>query len=93
MAARKDRNHNEIADIFLKFGWSVLDISRLKNCCDMFVSKAGRTVALEVKDGLLPQSKRKLTEGEAVFMKSWGGEYRIITSVDEALKVVNEIID
>ena len=87
-AAKKDVNHNEIADIFKKNGWSVLDVSQLKKCCDMFIAKRGRTIAVEVKDGAKPPSARKLTDGELIFARNWNGEYRVITTEQEALDLI-----
>lgn len=81
-AARVDDNQNEIIKAFRKLGWSVLIISQLKNCCDIIVSKNGRTIAVEIKDGSKPKSQQKLTEGEEKFRDEWQGEYAIINSID-----------
>jgi Holliday junction resolvase len=86
-AARVDDNQPEIVEAFRRLGWSVLIISQLKNCCDIFVSKNGRTVAVEIKDGSKPPSKRKLTEGEAEFKKDWQGEYTIIESIEDVFSL------
>ena len=82
-AAKVDKNQPEIVKAFRKLGWYVLIVSQLKNCCDIIVSKSGRTIAIEIKDGTLPPSKQKLTEGEEKFMDEWQGEYMIITSIDD----------
>ena len=50
--------------------------------CDLFVSKNGRTVAVEVKDGSKPPSARKLSEGEIKFMESWQGEYALVETLE-----------
>lgn len=81
-AVKKDSNHQEVVAEFRKLGFSVLDISQLKNCCDLFVAKSGITVAVEVKDGSLPPSKRRLTAGEREFKSAWRGNYAIIESLD-----------
>ena len=86
-AARTDANQPEIVECFRSLGWSVLIVSQLKNCCDIIISKNGRTVAIEIKDGKKPKSQRKLTEGELAFKNSWQGEYAIIESVDEAIEL------
>lgn len=80
-AARVDANHPAIKAEFIALGYSVLDVSQLKNCCDLIVSKRLETVAVEVKDGSKSPSKRKLTDGEADFKNSWLGRYSIIESV------------
>jgi len=86
-AARIDANQPEIVKAFRSLGWSVLIISQLKNCFDILVSKNGRTVAVEIKDGSKPPSARKLTEGEQEFKDGWQSEYVIIESVDDVIKL------
>lgn len=82
-AAKVDANQPEIVSAFRSAGWYVLIISQLKNCCDIIVSKNGRTVAVEIKDGSKPKSAQKLTEGELKFKSDWQGEYALITSVQD----------
>ena len=77
-AARTDSNHAEIVAAYRKRGYSVLDVSKLKNCCDLFVARNGQTWAVEIKDGKKPPSKRKLTDGEQTFRDGWKGMYVII---------------
>ena len=82
-AAKVDANQPEIVKALRKSGWYVLIISQLKNCCDLIISKSGRTIAIEVKDGTKPKSSQKLSEGEKKFMNEWQGEYKIIASLDD----------
>jgi len=82
-AAKTDANQPEIVKALRKSGWYVLIISQLKNCCDLMISKAGRTIAVEVKDGTKGKASQKLTEGEEKFMSAWQGEYKIIASLDD----------
>ena len=82
-AAKVDANQPEIVKELRKRGWYVLIISQLKNCCDLIISKDGRTVAIEVKDGSKPKSSQRLSEGEKKFMDEWQGEYKIITSTSD----------
>jgi len=86
-AAKVDANQPDIVKAFRDLGWYVLIISQLKNCCDIMVSKKGRTIAIEIKDGRKPPSQQKLTEGELKFKDEWQGEYALITSVDDVLKL------
>ena len=88
-AAKVDANQPEIEKAFRKLGWYVLIISQLKNCCDIMVSKGGRTIAIEIKDGSKPPSHRKLSPGELKFKDEWQGEYALITSVDD-VKLIEE---
>jgi len=64
---KTDGNHTEISKHFESFGCSVLKIADLANCCDIVVSKHGRSIFIEIKDGKKPPSGRKLTPGEAKF--------------------------
>lgn len=89
LAAKTDSNHAEIVKAFRAYGYSVLDISRLKNCCDLFVAKKRRTFAVEIKDGSKPPSKRQLTDGELKFMSEWKGVYIVIESLSDVTAFVN----
>ena len=82
-AARVDDNQSEIVAAFRKLGWYVLIISQLKNCCDIIVSRNGRTIAVEIKDGSKPKSAQKLSEGELKFKTEWQGEYRLVSCLDD----------
>lgn len=86
-AARIDVNQPEIVKAFRKLGWYVLIISQLKNCCDIIVSKSGRTIAVEIKDGAKPPSAQKLTSGELKFKEEWQGEYRLINCIEDIFKL------
>ena len=88
-AARVDENQPEIVSAFRRLGWSVLIISQLKKCCDLFVSKGGVTVAIEIKDGEKPLSARKLTKGELDFKTMWQGRYELVESIDDVIKLNN----
>lgn len=83
--ARIDRNQPEIVKAFRDLGWSVLIVSQLKKCCDIFVSKGGKTIAVEIKDGSKPPSQTKLTEGEMKFRSEWQGKYALIKSVEDVI--------
>jgi len=80
-AAKVDANQPEIVKEFRSLGWYVLIISQLKNCCDIIVSKEGRTIAIEIKDGEKPPSAQKLSEGEEKFRREWLGEYEIVNCI------------
>ena len=86
-AAKKDANHNEVADAFKSLGYSVLDVSQLKNCCDLIAAKGKRTIAVEVKDGSKPPSARKLSSGEMQFKADWCGEWALVESVNDVIEL------
>lgn len=89
-AARKDANHQEIVEALRRVGCYVLDISQLKNCCDLMVAKGGKWVAMEIKDGSKPPSARKLTEGEQTFYEQAKdrGPVKVVTNVTEAIQAI-----
>lgn len=86
-AAKVDANQPEIVKAFRSLGWYVLIISQLKNCCDIIVSKDGRTIAVEIKDGSKPLCQQKLSKGEVKFRDEWKGEYKLVKSVDDVLSI------
>ena len=90
-AAKIDVNQPAIVAAFRKLGWSVLIISQLKKCCDIFVAKGGVTIAVEIKDGDKPPSARKLSKGEQDFKDNWLGQWELIESVDDVIEL-NKII-
>jgi len=90
LAARVDRNQPEIVDAFKRLGCSVLIISQLKKCADLVISKR-KTAIIEIKDGSLPPSARRLTKDEQEFRDSWKGPYFIVESLDDVLRVVKEL--
>lgn len=90
-AARKDDNHKEIESAFQSLGWSVLDLSQLKKACDIAIGKSGYTAMIEIKDGSKPPSQRKLTDGEIEFRDRWLGDWFLVESIDDVLKIDNQI--
>lgn len=82
-AQRKDINHRETINEFKRLGWEVLDVSDLKNCFDILVSKLGVMICIEIKNGLFPPSARKLTKGEQEFKDRWQGDYAIVKDLSE----------
>lgn len=93
-AARKDANHNEIVDVFKKAGAGVLDLSQLKECCDVVVTYCGVEVMVEIKDGSKKPSARVLTEGEEKFREYWkskGGKWAKVETVDQALTLLGQM--
>lgn len=69
-AARKDENHNPIAEHLESLGWSVLDMSRLGGGApDMLAARRGFSALIEAKrDG-----KAKLKPGQQTFAAKWKG--------------------
>ena len=84
-AARKDLNHNEVADVYRAHGWSVAETYQLGNGFpDLVVAKDGVTRLIEIKD-----RRGTLTMAELTFAAQWRGECVVIRSVDEAIADAN----
>lgn len=90
-ANRIDANQVEIVKYFRSWDCSVLNISSLKNCCDIIVARHGRSMAVEIKDGSKVKSARKLTEGEEKFKAEWKGAWRLCESIKDADKIIQEL--
>jgi len=91
-SAKVDTNQPEIVKALRGAGAFVVITSQLKNAFDLLVCHNGVVRIVEVKDGNKPPSKRKLTEGEQKCkegVESVGCVYNVITSVDEALEMIN----
>lgn len=84
--AKVDRNQPEIVAVFRQLGFEVLHVHQLKGCFDILVSKDSRNHCIEIKDGTLPPSQRKLTIDERKFHERWKAPVHIINSVEEVLQ-------
>ena len=85
-AARKDQNHNDIADGLRSAGYSVLDLSQAGNGVpDIAVGKPGFACLVECKDGSKPPSERKLTPAQERVLKNWTGPIIVALSLEDAL--------
>lgn len=91
LANKTDGNHKEIVKHFRDFGCSVLSIADLANCCDIIVSRSGRSIFIEIKDGKKPPSARKLTDGELKFKAETKGAWRLVESIKDADAVIAEL--
>jgi len=84
-----DTNQAEIVAALRLVGCSVQHLHTVgKGCPDILVGYRGVNYALEVKDGSLPPSARKLTGPEADWHYTWRGQVAIVNNVREALAVV-----
>lgn len=91
IAAKVDTNQREIVAVLREMGAAVIITSMLKNAFDILVGYQGNLYMVEIKDGTKPPSARKLTDGEAKcrdLFESVGVTYHIITSVDQALAML-----
>lgn len=92
--ARTDSNHSEIREAFRKLGCSVWDTAAMGNGApDLVVAKSHNTICVEVKDGALPPSKRKLTADEQEWMLNWHGAYAVVSDLNDVECVVKRLAD
>lgn len=88
-AAKVDRNQPEIVAALRDVGASVQPLHSVgKGCPDLLVGFRGANYLLEVKDGRLAPSDRKLTAAQAEWHPAWRGHATVVKSVDEALKAI-----
>lgn len=86
---RVDRNHAEVVDALRKIGATVQSLAALGGGVpDLLVSRHGRTVVFEVKDGKLPPSRRALTHDELEWLAEWQGEKHVVLSAEEAVELM-----
>jgi hypothetical protein len=86
-AARVDGNHDEVIDALRRIGAKAV---YLRAPVDLLVGFRGVNALLEVKDGRLPPSHRQLTADERDFIATWPGTVHVVTSAEEAVRVVVE---
>jgi hypothetical protein len=92
-ARRVDGPHRAIRQALEAAGCLVLDVSAAAGLgCDLVVIRGDRCRVVEVKDGHKAPSKRQLTDSEAALLLRAPQVYRIIGSVDEALRVAGELV-
>jgi hypothetical protein len=85
-AAKKDLNHDEIAETFQRLGWGWKDTYQLGlGFGDGVACRPWVNVLVEIKHG-----KGRLTRAEQEFREAWAGPYEIVTSVDDVLQVNNK---
>lgn len=79
---RRDANHALVCEAFQKAGWIVWDTSQgsATGAPDLVVSKAGRTVVVEVKP-----HRKMLRASQMRFLGEWQGESAVVRSVDDVI--------
>ena len=86
-----DANQPAITKALRQFGASVEPIHTLgKGIPDLLVGFRRRNLLFEVKNPEQPANKLVLTPDEYAFMESWAGQYDIVLTVDDAIRLVKE---
>ena len=82
--SRTDWNQSAIVDALRAAGASVFITSGVRHGFpDLVVGFNGKTYLLEVK---APDAK--LTEDELLFMRKWVGDYHVVRSPEEAIRII-----
>jgi hypothetical protein len=91
-AANTDANHAEMRDYMRKLGCVVEDTHALGHGFPDLVVKntKGRPFLVEIKNGDLPPSGRKLTPDEVKVAARWGDTYRVLCSKADAMALAFE---
>lgn len=89
-AARKDGNHRACVNAFRALGCSVEALSG-KGVPDLLVGCMDVNYLVEVKDGTLAASRRKLTDDQAIWHRNWKGrQVDIVLSIGDVMRLVGE---
>jgi hypothetical protein len=91
--SRVDDNQKIIVKTFRQLGYEVVHTHTLgSGFPDIIIcSPKGRMELVEIKDGLNPPSKQKLTVHEEKFHAIWPRKVYIINSIEAVLKMHEEI--
>jgi hypothetical protein len=83
---KRDGNHIAIVKALRAIGVSVLDLASVgRGCPDLLVATRRGSMLMEIKDGSLPPSRRRLTDDEEAFLAEWRGPAAVVGSVREAV--------
>lgn len=89
---RVDMNHKLIVRALRDVGASVQSLADIgKGVPDLLVARNDSMWLMEVKDGSLPPSRKRLTEDEQNWHDKWRGKVYIVESVEDALKVIGAL--
>ena len=87
MRHRSDRNQTVIVDALRRCGWFVVVLSQGAGI-DLLAARHGRLVAIEVKDGSLASSRRRLTPAESRLHRGFQSAHApvvVLESVEQAV--------
>ena len=87
---RVDENHAAVVDRLREFGCSVISTAGIgSGFPDLVVGFQGTTFLLELKNGDLSASRRRLTDDEKEWHATWQGDpVRIVESLRDAEELV-----
>lgn len=84
-----DKNQPMIVRDLRKMGAQVQSLASIgKGCPDLLVGWQGSNFLFEVKDGMLPPSRQRLTPDEQIWHSIWAGQVHVIRTTEDALRVM-----
>lgn len=89
-ASKIDANQPDVVDALRRLGATVQSLSAVgSGVPDLLVGWNGRTYLLEVKDGSLPPSARRLTDDQEKWHAAWcGSPVFVITCQESAIQAL-----
>lgn len=88
---RVDGNHTAVVKALRQIGASVVSLADVGGgCADLLVGRNGVNLLLEVKNGDVKPSERRLTEDELKFHAEWRGQVALVFAPLEAVEYVME---
>jgi hypothetical protein len=93
-AARRDANHQEIADMFRAYSFDVIDTAGYSGkMLDLLITLGDHFFCfIEIKDGRKPKSARKLTDDEKDFISKRPDHCAVIETVEQARAMAAHVI-
>lgn len=88
-AAHVDANHVAVVAALRAIGATVQSLATAgQGVPDLLVGHLGVNHLLEVKDGAKTASRQQLTEAQETWHSSWRGQVAVVTSPEEAVRLV-----
>ena len=92
LRAKTDVNQKAVVKQLRAIGATVAITSQLgKGFPDIVVGYGGDNYLFEIKDPKKTPSERKLTKDEQTFNDSWEGQYAVIETAAQALKIMGVV--
>ena len=88
-AKRTDFNQKQVVEGLRKFGMTIAVTSSLgSGFPDIVVGYKGKNWLFELKDPEKSPSQKKLTPHEEEFKASWRGQYNVVETIEDVLKII-----
>jgi len=92
LRSRTDKNQGEVVKTFRALGCSVQHLHTVgKGCPDILIGYRGINLLVEIKDGSLIPSAKKLTLDEQGWHERWLGQVCIVDSSDSAIDLIKRV--